>query len=941
MKTFLVGLLFCSQALGQLVLRPSTKYAADNVLEQTNAAPILANLTAPRYVSTFSDLTACGTDGPNVVVTLGYAAAGDGGGGTWNRVAAATYTADGGTFVDGVGCQWVRTEWLQQGWVRASWYGAVGDDSTDDTAALQAALNAGERVIIDRPPGRLLSADRQAKFRVSDTLVFPAPNHSMLQQEPETQIVATWGATDYRPILQIGTTGTTRLHAKFTGLAAYKLYSTTWSGDTTTNSAAVVIYTPYKCIIDIKRVAHGTVGIKTIAEDGLGSNADANWYTIDESAGSMIDFLVTGTGNWNGNNVYGGYLSTFNFTADTGAANLGHSMTHVVLESTAGNAYAHHDNRFYGQSFVKSSYRAWSTDPATKLYSVYITHGKDNHFFPAYLEHQNVIMYAGAKAVGNLVDVDTYPSDAKTDILSADIEGPGAYLNKVVWKDGRKYAQRLVYDSGPIAQSVSESASGVVLPKGMIHVVNTTTTNDLPATTVTATTLDVERTKAGGFVGVLQNNALGFRLDTKLVKGPYNVVADFPRTTITATITSGDSNVVNVSDMRDIGTNMTLIVGRTITTGTRLTNITSTSSFIMNAVPPSYTSSTRSRAANVARVATSAANYARPGDTVTITGLADASFNVVGATITAVYGAPSATAIYYDNVGSPVSSTADTGGTVLITRTIPMVWAHTGTLRMRILNRGNQPFIGSGNASKIRYPDIGEVINTDATGYGGSYYWSIGSIFNQDRTFTVADDVDAVEVFWQAGTSQKVRLRRVWAYCDDVRAGQAQPLETQAFGTALAAPTNGVWTAGDFLRNLSQTSVSQPLGWLCTASGSYNYIGGTVNLIQTNTVKFVSFDTPTHNIKPFDYIETATMAKSRVVWIDPSWTNAAVTVAPTSDATNAVSFSAPTFVPVGWTWGGTSAAPPTNPVDGLMYRDTDDGKVYVYNAGTTSWEALN
>jgi len=119
----------------------ATSFVLTNILNGTNAAGILENLSAPRYVTATADLAACGTDGPSSVVTLGYAAAGDSGGGLWNRVAAATYTADGGTVVDGVGCQWVR-QWT--GPIDPIWFGADPTGATDSRNAIQAAFLAGE-----------------------------------------------------------------------------------------------------------------------------------------------------------------------------------------------------------------------------------------------------------------------------------------------------------------------------------------------------------------------------------------------------------------------------------------------------------------------------------------------------------------------------------------------------------------------------------------------------------------------------------------------------------------------------------------------------------------------------------------------------------------------------------------------------------------------------
>lgn len=86
----------------------ATSFVVTNILNGTNAAGILENLSAPRYVSTFADLAACGTDGPNLVAILGHTTVGDGGEGVFQRVASSTYTTNTVTVMNGVGCQWAR-----------------------------------------------------------------------------------------------------------------------------------------------------------------------------------------------------------------------------------------------------------------------------------------------------------------------------------------------------------------------------------------------------------------------------------------------------------------------------------------------------------------------------------------------------------------------------------------------------------------------------------------------------------------------------------------------------------------------------------------------------------------------------------------------------------------------------------------------------------------
>jgi hypothetical protein len=72
----------------------------------------------------------------------GYTTVGDGGGGIFYWDSASTATVDSGTIFaadEGGTGRWIR---VFTGWVNVKWFGATGDGTTDDQAAVQAAINS-------------------------------------------------------------------------------------------------------------------------------------------------------------------------------------------------------------------------------------------------------------------------------------------------------------------------------------------------------------------------------------------------------------------------------------------------------------------------------------------------------------------------------------------------------------------------------------------------------------------------------------------------------------------------------------------------------------------------------------------------------------------------------------------------------------------------------
>ena len=121
----------------------------------THNGETVATVLNKRFFNSVADMVADTTlKIGDIVQTLGYYSEGDGGGNIYEIVAAGTGTADGGSYIDLTGVSGQAKGLFVDGAVNVRQFGAKGDwdgaSGTDDSAAIQAAVDTGMPVYVPR-----------------------------------------------------------------------------------------------------------------------------------------------------------------------------------------------------------------------------------------------------------------------------------------------------------------------------------------------------------------------------------------------------------------------------------------------------------------------------------------------------------------------------------------------------------------------------------------------------------------------------------------------------------------------------------------------------------------------------------------------------------------------------------------------------------------------
>ena len=188
--------------------------------------------------------------------------------------------------------------YARRAWLDPRLYGAVCDGVTDDTAALQAAVNAGDVLL---PP---------LSIKITGTITISTDGRAIRGTGPKSSIIIANGdMTSFRFAAGI----------EEPSLSNFKIQNTTFSGTRTTYDVEAI--NPYKPIIDSVEIALSGSGAPSLAKGGIRMYKDAGAAGADRSFMPQITNLWLRNGVLDVDEVTDGKVeNSFIWSTYTGAA---------------------------------------------------------------------------------------------------------------------------------------------------------------------------------------------------------------------------------------------------------------------------------------------------------------------------------------------------------------------------------------------------------------------------------------------------------------------------------------------------------------------------------------------------------------------------------------------------------------------------------------------
>jgi hypothetical protein len=220
-------------------------------------------------------------------------------------------------------------------------FGAIGDGSTDDTDAIQDAIDYAKT--LDFPT----IVFPHGEYKTTDTLEFDVPNGTTILFSGKI-----WSTVSAKPAVRLGSTGIVNSTVKLnvTGLKVERTTTDMDVGGTTSNSIGIALTNIAQSCIDIRECAGFTDGVicyGTAVNGGFSYNEVHLGRLHDNKRNFRIN--ASGVGYCNENSFFGGSFNhSSNYPNYTGTVNL-------QLDHNTDSTNWLNNNRFFGPSMEANS----------------------------------------------------------------------------------------------------------------------------------------------------------------------------------------------------------------------------------------------------------------------------------------------------------------------------------------------------------------------------------------------------------------------------------------------------------------------------------------------------------------------------------------------------------------------------------------------------------